>query len=63
MNGFEGHCNGHQLCRARLHAVPCRGKISAELILGLTPTLDLSIFSRQRILDNQAAFESEHKLV
>jgi glycine/D-amino acid oxidase-like deaminating enzyme len=53
-NGFSGH--GFQQC----HAV---GRYLAELILGETPELDLSIFSPQRILDNKPVFESEHKLV
>jgi FAD-dependent oxidoreductase domain-containing protein 1 len=53
-NGFSGH--GFQQC----HAV---GRYLAELILGQTPALDLSIFSPQRILDNQPVFESQHKLV
>ncbi len=53
-NGFSGH--GFQQC----HAV---GRYLAELILGQTPALDLSIFSPQRILDNKPVFESEHKLV
>ncbi len=53
-NGFSGH--GFQQC----HGV---GRYLAELILGETPTLDLSIFSSQRILDNKPVFESEHKLV
>ena len=53
-NGFSGH--GFQ----QGHAV---GRYLAELILGKTPSLDLSIFSPQRILDNKPVFESEHKLV
>jgi glycine/D-amino acid oxidase-like deaminating enzyme len=53
-NGFSGH--GFQQC----HAV---GRYLAELILGRTPVLDLSIFSPQRILDSKPVFESEHKLV
>ncbi|MBT3338694.1 MAG: FAD-binding oxidoreductase [Anaerolineae bacterium] len=53
-NGFSGH--GFQQC----HGV---GRYLAELILGETPTIDLSIFSPQRILDNKPVFESEHKLV
>ncbi len=53
-NGFSGH--GFQQC----HAV---GRYLAELILGQTPTLDISIFSPQRILDNKPVFESAHKLV
>lgn len=53
-NGFSGH--GFQQC----HAV---GRYLAELILGQTPTLDLTIFSPQRILDNKPVFENAHKLV
>ncbi|MCP4143136.1 MAG: FAD-binding oxidoreductase [Chloroflexi bacterium] len=53
-NGFSGH--GFQQC----HGV---GRYLAELILGETPSIDLSIFSPQRILDNKPVFESEHKLV
>jgi glycine/D-amino acid oxidase-like deaminating enzyme len=54
VNGFSGH--GFQQC----HAV---GRYLAELILGDTLSLDLSIFSPQRILDDKPVFESEHKLV
>ncbi len=53
-NGFSGH--GFQQC----HGV---GRYIAELILGETLSLDLSIFSPQRVLDNKPVFESEHKLV
>ncbi len=53
-NGFSGH--GFQQC----HAV---GRYIAELILGQTPVLDLSIFSPKRILENRPVFESGHKLV
>lgn len=53
-NGFSGH--GFQQC----HAV---GRYLAELILGQTPSLDLSVFSPQRILDDKPVFESAHKLV
>jgi FAD-dependent oxidoreductase domain-containing protein 1 len=53
-NGFSGH--GFQQC----HAV---GRYIAELILGKTPTLDLSIFSPRRILEDNPVYESEHKLV
>jgi glycine/D-amino acid oxidase-like deaminating enzyme len=53
-NGFSGH--GFQQC----HAV---GRYITELILGEIPSLDLSVFSPQRILDNKPVFESEHKLV
>jgi glycine/D-amino acid oxidase-like deaminating enzyme len=54
VNGFSGH--GFQQC----HAV---GRYLAELILGQTLSLDLSVFSPQRILVNKPVFESEHKLV
>jgi len=53
-NGFSGH--GFQQC----HAV---GRYLAELILGHDISLDLSIFSPQRILEDKPVFESEHKLV
>ncbi len=53
-NGFSGH--GFQQC----HAV---GRYIAELILKKTPTLDLSIFSPQRILDNKPVFESKRKII
>jgi glycine/D-amino acid oxidase-like deaminating enzyme len=53
-NGFSGH--GLQQC----HAV---GRYLSELILDQTPTLDLSIFSPQRILDNKPVFESERRLI
>jgi len=53
-NGFSGH--GFQQC----HGV---GRYIAELILGINPTLDLSIFSPQRILDNKPVFESRRKII
>lgn len=53
-NGFSGH--GFQQC----HAV---GRYIAELILGRPPTLDLSIFSPQRILDNKPVLESKRKII
>ena len=53
-NGFSGH--GFQQC----HAV---GRYIAELMLAQTPTLDLSIFSPQRILDNNPVFESRRKII
>lgn len=53
-NGFSGH--GFQQC----HAV---GRYIAERILGQTPTLDLSIFSPQRILDDQPVFENQRKII
>ena len=53
-NGFSGH--GFQQC----HAV---GRYIAELILGIRPTLDLSVFSPQRILDNRPVFESTRKII
>ncbi|HEY52481.1 MAG TPA: FAD-binding oxidoreductase, partial [Caldilineae bacterium] len=53
-NGFSGH--GFQQC----HAV---GRYLSELILGLPPSLDLSIFSPRRILENRPVFEGESRLV
>lgn len=53
-NGFSGH--GFQ----QSHAV---GRYIAELILGRKPTLDLSIFSPKRILDNKPVFESRRKII
>jgi FAD-dependent oxidoreductase domain-containing protein 1 len=53
-NGFSGH--GFQQC----HAV---GRYIAELILDNTPSLDLSVFSPQRILANEPVFESKRKLI
>ena len=53
-NGFSGH--GFQQC----HAV---GRYVAELILGVNPTLELSVFSPQRILDNRPVFESRRKII
>jgi glycine/D-amino acid oxidase-like deaminating enzyme len=53
-NGFSGH--GFQQC----HAV---GRYLAELILGQSPTLDLSIFSPKRILENKPVFESRRKII
>src|SRR4030095_15459697 len=53
-NGFSGH--GFQQC----HAV---GRYIAELILGQALILDLSIFSPQRIIENQPVFESRRKII
>ncbi len=53
-NGFSGH--GFQHC----HAV---GRYLAELILDQPVSLDLSIFSPRRILENRPVFESRRKLV
>ncbi len=53
-NGFSGH--GFQQC----HAV---GRYIAELILEDVPSLDLSVFSPQRILTNEPVFESKRKLI
>ena len=53
-NGFSGH--GFQQC----HAV---GRYIAELILQKIPSLDLSIFSPQRILENKPVFESRRKII
>lgn len=53
-NGFSGH--GFQ----QAHAV---GRYIAELMLGQPPTLDLAIFSPQRILAKQPVFESRRKII
>lgn len=53
-NGFSGH--GFQQC----HAV---GRYLAELILGNEFSLDLSIFSPERILKNEPVYESTRKLI
>lgn len=53
-NGFSGH--GFQQC----HAV---GRYLAELMLKKTVSLDLSIFSPQRILDQKPVFESQRKII
>ncbi|GAB4421939.1 MAG: FAD-binding oxidoreductase [Anaerolineales bacterium] len=53
-NGFSGH--GFQQCFAV-------GRYTAELMLARTPSLDLSIFSAKRILENKPVFENPHKLV
>lgn len=53
-NGFSGH--GFQ----QGHAV---GRYLAELMLGQTPTLDLAIFSPQRILDHQPVYENPARLI
>jgi FAD-dependent oxidoreductase domain-containing protein 1 len=53
-NGFSGH--GFQQC----HGV---GRYIAELILKKTPTLDLSVFAPERILENKPVFESKRKII
>jgi glycine/D-amino acid oxidase-like deaminating enzyme len=53
-NGFSGH--GFQQC----HAV---GRYLAEMILGLEPALDLSVFTPERILENKPIFESTQRLI
>lgn len=53
-NGFSGH--GFQQCFAV-------GRYNAELMLSRPLSLDLSIFSAQRILDNKPVFENPHKIV
>lgn len=53
-NGFSGH--GFQ----QAHAV---GRYTAELMLNKTPSLDLSVFSAQRILDNKPVPESHRKII
>jgi FAD-dependent oxidoreductase domain-containing protein 1 len=54
VNGFSGH--GFQQC----HAI---GRYLAEIIRGVEPFLDLSVFSPQRILQNKPVFEGHGKLV
>ena len=54
MGGFSGH--GFQQCFAA-------GRYIAEQILGQIPSLDLSILSPQRILQNRPVFESQSRLV
>ncbi len=53
-NGFSGH--GFQQC----HAV---GRYLSELILGVSPTLDLGIFSPQRILNNRPVYENPQRII
>lgn len=53
-NGFSGH--GFQQC----HAV---GRYLSELILGQPLTLDLAIFSPQRLLDNKPVFENPKRII
>ena len=53
-NGFSGH--GFQQC----HAV---GRYISELILKKPLSLDLSIFSPQRVVDNAPVFESKRKII
>jgi glycine/D-amino acid oxidase-like deaminating enzyme len=47
-NGFSGH---------GLQQAPAVGRYLTELIIGLTPTLDLSIFQPERILENKPLSE------
>ena len=47
-NGFSGH---------GLQQAPAAGRYLAELILGLSVSLDLSIFRPGRILENKALSE------
>jgi len=54
VNGFSGH--GFQQC----HAI---GRYLAEIIRGVDVSLDLSIFSPTRILENRPVFEGHGKLV
>lgn len=54
VNGFSGH--GFQQC----HAV---GRYLAETIRGADVSLDLSIFSPKRLLENKPVFEGHGKLV
>ena len=54
VNGFSGH--GFQQC----HAI---GRYLSEIIRGVEVSLDLSIFSPRRILENKPVFEGHGKLV
>ena len=54
VNGFSGH--GFQQC----HAI---GLYLAEIIRGVNVSLDLSIFSPRRLLENKPVFEGHGKLV
>ena len=54
VNGFSGH--GFQQC----HAI---GRYLAEIIRGVDISLDLSIFSPRRLLENKPVFEGHGKLV
>jgi glycine/D-amino acid oxidase-like deaminating enzyme len=54
VNGFSGH--GFQQC----HAI---GRYLAETIRGVDVSLDLSVFSPVRILENKPVFEGHGKLV
>jgi glycine/D-amino acid oxidase-like deaminating enzyme len=54
VNGFSGH--GFQQC----HAI---GRYLAEVIRGVDVSLDLSIFSPQRLLEDKPVFEGHGKLV
>jgi FAD-dependent oxidoreductase domain-containing protein 1 len=54
VNGFSGH--GFQQC----HAI---GRYLAETIRGVDVSLDLSIFSPRRLLENKPVFEGHGKLV
>ena len=54
VNGFSGH--GFQQC----HAI---GRYLSEIIRGSDISLDLSIFSPRRILENKPVFEGHGKLV
>jgi glycine/D-amino acid oxidase-like deaminating enzyme len=50
VNGFSGH---------GLQQAPAVGRYLAELVLGLPPTLDLSVFDARRILTHQPLTETE----
>lgn len=54
VNGFSGH--GFQQC----HAI---GRYLSEIIRGVDVSLDLSIFSPRRIVENRPVFEGHGKLV
>jgi len=53
-NGFSGH--GFQQCFAV-------GRYLAELILDRPPTIDLSVFSPSRLLENKPIFENRSRII
>ena len=53
-NGFSGH---------GLQQVPAVGRYIAELMLGLPHTLDLSVLSPQRVLENKPVLETGRSIV
>jgi hypothetical protein len=39
------------------------GRYIAELVTDQFPTLDLSVFSPKRVLENRPVYESKHRIV